>query len=104
MKKNKSEEKLDLDLPGYQENYDELLFTSAYKALNGEEPTYTTWKKRKGGEDKHTIDYIFYQRNKGVEVISVLEIPGEKTINPQTLLPGWEYPSDHLAIMAEFEL
>jgi len=80
-----------------------LRFASAYKVLTGEEPDYTTWKKRKGGEDKHTLDYLFFQKLKGVEVTSLLEIPTEQTINQECLLPGWEYPSDHLAIMAMFE-
>mgnify|MGYP003684348013 CR=1 FL=1 len=32
---------------------------SAYATLLGEEPSYTTWKRRGSKEAKHTIDYIF---------------------------------------------
>jgi len=78
--------------------------SSAYHDVLKAEPAYTTWKKRADGVDKHTIDYILYQPSKDVRVSAYLEIPNEKTVNQETLLPGWEYPSDHFSIMATFEL
>ncbi|ETO18341.1 nocturnin, partial [Reticulomyxa filosa] len=102
-KEKQSEHKININIDLYQEVYDGLRFASAYKSLNGQEPNYTTWKKRKGGEDKHTIDYLFFQKSKGVEVSSLLEIPNEHVVNRESLLPGWEYPSDHFSIMAVFE-
>ncbi|ETO15802.1 hypothetical protein RFI_21562, partial [Reticulomyxa filosa] len=101
--KNSSAARVVIDLDNYQKAYDKLRFYSAYKGFYGSEPKYTTWKKRQGGEDKHTIDYLFFQHLKGVGVSSILEIPEEKAVNHDSLLPGWEYPSDHFAIMAEFE-
>jgi len=60
-------------------------------------------KKRVGSQDKHTVDYIFYQKSKDVRVAGYLNIPTEKEVNQETLLPGWEYPSDHFSLMASFE-
>jgi len=97
------EEKLDISQYGYKENSWEVNLTSAYCEALKKEPDYTTWKKRKGGEDKHTIDYIFFQKSKGVSLLSYLDIPDEKSVNKETLLPGWEYPSDHFSIMVTFE-
>ncbi|ETO06834.1 nocturnin, partial [Reticulomyxa filosa] len=102
-KNSKNAQSINLNMKLYQKTYNKLRFTSAYKSLLGSEPKYTTWKKRKGGEDKHTIDYLFFQHFKGVVVTSVLNIPDERTVNRESLLPGWEYPSDHFAIMASFE-
>jgi len=101
---NSKEKRPEIDLTSYDYIYNELRFTSAYKCFNGSEPPYSTWKKRKAGEEKHTIDYIFFQQRKDVEVVSVLCVPEEKDVNKETLQPGWEYPSDHFSLLATFTL
>jgi len=98
----KPEDKLDEKDFGYTDKWGVDL-SSAYADALKEEPAYTTWKKRPGGTDKHTVDYIFYQQGKGVNLTSYLEIPDESVVNQDTLLPGWEYPSDHFSIFATFE-
>jgi len=102
---NKSSEKAaqinDKEL-GYTKGWGVNL-SSAYRDVLGAEPNYTTWKKRGDGIDQHTIDYIFYQKDKHVRVSKLLSIPTEKEVNQSTFLPGWEYPSDHFSIMAGFE-
>lgn len=95
----------------YISGYNNLgLVSSYYKAKipdcaesqENMEPVFTTYKKRKGGEFKHCIDYIFYQP-KNAKCVRLLSIPESKDINQETLLPGWEYPSDHMAIQACFQ-
>ena len=74
---------------------------STYATALGAEPAYTTWKIRvgdfKSGEAKHTIDYIFATTDIAVE--RVLRMPAEGDV-VATRLPGWEYPSDHIALYA----
>jgi nocturnin len=72
-----------------------LNLKSAYKCNGGTEPEYTTCKVRKNGEACHTIDYIFIP-NDAVS-LSNLEIPDISSL-PESRLPGFCYPSDHLAI------
>ena len=56
---------------------------------------YTTCKIRKNGEICHTIDYIFIPVD--AIALSTLDIP-ERSSLPESRLPGYSYPSDHLAI------
>lgn len=74
-------------------------FKSAYTFYDqsGVEP-YSTYKKRET-EICRTIDFIFFQ---GLKVLKLLEIPPIETLTVR--LPAPNYPSDHLAIMAEFLL
>ena len=71
-----------------------LNLSSAYNKGNGGEPEFTTYKKRKNGEDKHTIDYIFLKGD-GWRVSKLLSIPSDG------MIPNWNYPSDHFSIMAQ---
>ena len=82
-------------------------FQSAYRTvLNDQEPEYTTWKfKGRDGpirESCRTIDYIFYTKN-GFTPKAVLLFPTKKEIGP-TGLPSYNYPSDHLALEAIFNM
>ena len=76
---------------------------SAYAAAaaDGEEPGYTTWKRRGAAEARHTIDYIFAADPVGVA--RVLLPPADADVAPERL-PGWRYPSDHVALCAELRL
>ncbi len=47
------------------------------------------------------LDYIFYEKNKGVEVVGLLEIPSDREKTGRK--PQWHYPSDHFSIMAKFK-
>ena len=71
---------------------------SAYREALGKEPAYTTWKCRGTKEDKHTIDYMFLSGD--ITVRRVLAPPAEGDVEPSRL-PGWRYPSDHVALHAE---
>ncbi|ERL84882.1 hypothetical protein D910_02305 [Dendroctonus ponderosae] len=66
------------------------------------EPPYTTWKIRDEGEVCHTIDYIFYSKNK-LDVDGVLELPTEKDIGPDRV-PSLRYPSDHFSLICDFRI
>lgn len=75
---------------------------SAYAAAGGgEEPAYTTWKRRGAAEVRHTIDYILVSG--GVGVARVLLPPADGDVAAERL-PGWRYPSDHVALAAELRL
>ncbi|CAK4108956.1 unnamed protein product [Aphanomyces euteiches] len=71
---------------------------SAY-AVAGSEPAYTTWKIRPGVESRHVIDYIFY--NDKLTLLSVVDAPTEID---DCRLPSLKYPSDHIALIAKFEI
>ena len=75
---------------------------SAYAEVMGTEPSWTTWKKRSGngktGEVSHTIDYVLISEQ--IECTRVLMPPADVDVVPERL-PGWSYPSDHVALLAE---
>ncbi|XP_037934353.1 nocturnin-like isoform X2 [Teleopsis dalmanni] len=65
------------------------------------EPPYTTWKIREDGEECHTIDYVFYSKDK-FKVKNCLEFPqGEEIGKNRT--PCYQYPSDHFSLICDFE-
>ena len=73
------------------------------------EPAFTTWKFRgaEAKEKKEAIDYIWYGQGRGegrppvLGRLATLELPGEADIGPGAL-PAAEWPSDHLALGADF--
>jgi len=77
----------------------ELGFRSCYQIALGKEPEYTSWKLRVDGTDKHVLDYIFINNNKW-EVVGYLQIP-EAPKEVKSLIPSWNYPSDHFSLMVE---
>ena len=85
--------------------------------------TYTTWKKRGDTTSKRIIDFIFHNGHREkkqttkkkdsttttrsdlpFQCTHVLEIPNDKLVETNHLLPSLKYPSDHLAIGAKFKL
>lgn len=80
------------------------------KTVTGGE-LYTTWKARSafGGEQlsKHCIDYLFYSSAAvtgcGLRAVAALDLFSEEQLGA-TLLPSAMYPSDHIAIAADFLL
>ena len=74
---------------------------SAYVEALGAEPAYTTYKRRGASVTKHVIDYILVSEDVGVS--RVLLPPPEDEIDASAL-PGWRYPSDHVALAAELAL
>eukprot|EP00996_Jenningsia_fusiforme_P001460 NODE_2341_length_1226_cov_26.514868_g2135_i0.p1 GENE.NODE_2341_length_1226_cov_26.514868_g2135_i0~~NODE_2341_length_1226_cov_26.514868_g2135_i0.p1 ORF type:complete len:405 (+),score=79.06 NODE_2341_length_1226_cov_26.514868_g2135_i0:93-1217(+) len=77
----------------------ELKLSSAYPI---DDPhLYTTCKMRSGSEWRRTIDYIFY--NRGFKCLRYLEIPPIEALHSERL-PGKEYPSDHFALAAVFDV
>ncbi|XP_044734324.1 nocturnin isoform X2 [Chrysoperla carnea] len=93
--------------------HNDLKLASAYANLksgfeneittSGErEPPYTTWKVRAEGEACHTLDYIFYSRDKFM-VNSVLEFPSGDEIG-EGRVPSLSYPSDHFSLLCDFRI
>eukprot|EP00746_Dinoflagellata_sp_MGD_P014740 gnl/MRDRNA2_/MRDRNA2_132466_c0_seq1.p1 gnl/MRDRNA2_/MRDRNA2_132466_c0~~gnl/MRDRNA2_/MRDRNA2_132466_c0_seq1.p1 ORF type:complete len:274 (-),score=40.22 gnl/MRDRNA2_/MRDRNA2_132466_c0_seq1:12-785(-) len=74
---------------------------SAYADVLGDEPGYTTWKRRGDHEAKQTIDYIFVSPT--IKADNVLLPPLEGDMD-SARLPGWRYPSDHIALMARLRI
>ena len=75
---------------------------SVYQTVTGSEPDWTTWKIRDAVK-KTTIDFIFHDTNSPWQPVDVWEIP-HQGIDPKVALPCKQYPSDHLALAAKFEL
>uniref|UniRef100_A0A0A9ZEV0 Nocturnin n=1 Tax=Lygus hesperus TaxID=30085 RepID=A0A0A9ZEV0_LYGHE len=78
-----------------------IRLASAYATSEGE-PPYTTWKVREEGEVRHTIDYIFYSKNK-FQVEDVLEFPTGEEMGPGRV-PSFNYPSDHFSLVSDLHL
>jgi len=76
-------------------------FTSAYEAILGKEPSYTTWKTRGGKMKQYTVDYIML--SKGISPVGVLDVPIEALV-PSYGFPNFRYPSDHVALCADLKL
>lgn len=76
------------------------LESSYFTANEGKEPILTSWKFRPGKEVKYTIDYIWYT-SKLLQVCAVWGTPSEEEIG-KNALPGWSYPSDHIALCTHF--
>eukprot|EP01025_Chloroclados_australasicus_P065320 TRINITY_DN8908_c1_g2_i1.p1 TRINITY_DN8908_c1_g2~~TRINITY_DN8908_c1_g2_i1.p1 ORF type:complete len:446 (-),score=64.49 TRINITY_DN8908_c1_g2_i1:894-2120(-) len=78
-----------------------LKLVSAYKEVTSREPTYTTSHNRA----QCTVDYIWYSTT-GEEwklhPQRVLQPPSETLVKDG--LPLTEYPSDHICLLADFEL
>lgn len=66
------------------------------------EPPYTTWKIREDGEVCHTLDYVFYSKNR-LKVNNCLMIPQGHEIG-KNRVPSFQYPSDHFSLVCDFEL
>ncbi|XP_072400714.1 nocturnin isoform X2 [Diabrotica undecimpunctata] len=66
------------------------------------EPAYTTWKIRGEGEVCHTIDYMFYSKNK-LELEAVLDMPTGEEIG-ENRVPSFSYPSDHFSLVCDFKI
>ena len=77
---------------------------SAYM-IDSPDSSFTTWKTRGTSTFKRTIDYIFYNADfaRGIECSHTLSIPTEDEME-DTRLPGFKYPSDHIAIGAKFKI
>ncbi|GFS12082.1 nocturnin-like [Elysia marginata] len=87
----------------------QLNLLSAYTLLSssGQEPPLTTCKVRgskKGGQEEsvHTIDYLFFSKDK-FQCVRLLEMPLEEQLRPN-FLPSYAYPSDHLSLAADLKL
>jgi len=72
-----------------------------------EEDIWTTWKSRfkKGRENvsRSCIDYILYVPSSGLRALRILSLYANDEVGEQ-FLPNNKYPSDHLAICADFVL
>uniref|UniRef100_A0A182NAR4 Nocturnin n=1 Tax=Anopheles dirus TaxID=7168 RepID=A0A182NAR4_9DIPT len=66
------------------------------------EPPYTTWKIREEGEVCHTIDYVFYSKDK-LAVKNCLMFPSGEEIGVDRT-PSFQYPSDHFSLVCDIEL
>ena len=77
--------------------------SSSYSiCYGGKEPPFTSWKFRPGKEAKYvTVDYIWCT-SELLQVKAVWGIPSEEEIG-ENALPGLSYPSDHIALCAQFK-
>jgi len=77
---------------------------SVFESCLGNEPAYTTWKKRKSNEQvsKKVEDYIFFHPAT-FSCSSLLNLPSDDSLG-SNLLPNCDYPSDHIALVANFTL
>jgi mRNA deadenylase 3'-5' endonuclease subunit Ccr4 len=77
-----------------------LCLRSAYHSVTGSEPLYTTVHDRYVG----TVDYIFYGDGEeaGLKPVRVLKPPSLSSV--PSGLPSLTWPSDHLSLVADFEL
>jgi mRNA deadenylase 3'-5' endonuclease subunit Ccr4 len=66
---------------------------------------FTTWKTRGDMTVKRIIDYIFHNAGvtKGFDCSHTLQNPVDYEVE-ETRLPGFKYPSDHIAVGAKFKL
>ena len=62
------------------------------------EPRYTNWTH----EFKETLDYIVCSSPE-LQPTALLELPDESELGGDAGLPNTQWPSDHIALMAEFE-
>jgi len=62
---------------------------------------YSTWKLRGADDAPQCVDYIFH--SPGLRPTSLLTPPNAKDLDAARL-PGFRYPSDHIALAAEFEM
>lgn len=74
---------------------------SAYRTALGAEPAWTTWKKRGTSEARHCIDYVLCSPEVGV---SQVLLPPDDDAVVEERLPGWNYPSDHVALIADLRV
>ena len=74
---------------------------SAYKTALGAEPAWTTWKRRGTSEARHCIDYVLCSPEVGV---SQVLLPPDDDAVVEERLPGWNYPSDHIALLADLRV
>ena len=74
---------------------------SAYKTALGAEPAWTTWKRRGTSEARHCIDYVLCSPEVGV---SQVLLPPDDDAVVEERLPGWNYPSDHVALIADLRV
>ncbi|GFH06560.1 endo/exonuclease/phosphatase domain-containing protein [Haematococcus lacustris] len=71
-------------------------------AAGGVDTEFSTWKFRSVGESKRVIDYILWTRGRGLQPVARWRMLTEQEIGP-TGLPTLRYPSDHVALCADFQ-
>jgi len=64
-----------------------------------EDLTFTTWKIRETGEQKHILDYIFHSSDT-LRTVATLDMPDEDQIG-EDRLPSLAFASDHLSLLAD---
>lgn len=76
-------------------------YKSMYQEVRGKEPEWTSWKTRNVGELKYTIDFIMHNSSGSIQPKGVLDVMPDSVVGP-TGFPSWDYPSDHVAMVADF--
>jgi len=76
----------------------------ALKQVCPDDVPFTTWKYRNGlgGEQCRIIDHFFW--NEAAEVRTIARMPSRVQLGKDTGLPSACYPSDHLAVVCEFQV
>lgn len=52
---------------------------------------------------KDCLDYIFYQSD-SLELVQYVPLPSEEDLSKETAIPSSYFPSDHVALIADFKV
>lgn len=75
--------------------------TSAYCEAFPTQTMYSNWTRRQNEEEtKQTVDYMFYTKE-SLRCVSALDLRSKQLVSP---MPNDQYPSDHLSLVARFQL
>ena len=77
----------------------DLRLRSGYREVLGAEPSFTNYTADFVG----SLDYIFFTHDT-IQATGVLEPPSLPVVKKNTALPNPQFPSDHISLLAEFEL
>ena len=72
---------------------------SSYASDQGE--SWTTWKIRDTGEEKHCLDYVLHSPR--LETRRLLTMPEAGQLGPGRL-PSLQFPSDHMSLVVDLNI
>jgi len=78
-------------------------FSSVYPIHPTPNDFFSTWKTRGPKTTRLVIDYILHTHVDGIQLSHILSVPHEDEMEP-CRLPGFKYPSDHIALGAKFQI
>ena len=70
-------------------------------ATSDQDTSWTTWKIRDTGEEKHCLDYVLHSPR--LETQRLLSMPEAGQLGPGRL-PSLQFPSDHMSLMVDLNI